>query len=366
MRGLRNAIRLIHLYLGLSLGLLFAMTGLTGSFLVFYPEIDDWITPAVYAARSNARPESYEALYRRLLETYPERPAHWRIEIPEQGGPIQARSLSAEDMAGLTFAPRIVWMDPRDNRDLRDVQWGRFFVTIIYDLHYRLLLGTLGGIVMGVAGLFAMGLIATGVWVWWPKAGRVASSFSFKRHAPLHGKLFDIHKLIGIYSGIVLLIISATGVMISLPGLVQPLLSLLSAPNAAPSFASAPAPGLARISLDAALAIASAKMPDGTLKWIDTPGGPTEVYVFRFRLPGEPAIRFPNSAIWVEQYSGEVLGTRQAPRDTLATQVIDWEHPLHTGEALGLPGKWLALLAGLLPAALFVTGVWRWLIRRSP
>lgn len=366
MSGLKNAIRLIHLYLGLSLGLLFAMTGLTGSFLVFYPEIDDWITPQVHAARSNARPESYEALYQSLLETYPERPQHWRIEIPENGGPIQARSLSAEDMAGISFAPLIVWVDPRDNAVLREEQWGSFFVTFIYDLHYRLLLGTAGGIIMGVAGLIAMGLIATGIWVWWPKGGRVASSFVFKRRAPLHGKLFEIHKLIGVYGGIFLLIITVTGVMISLPGLVQPLLSLLSAPYTAPSSASMPAPGLERIPLDKALSMASAEMPGGKLKWIDTPGGPRDVYAFRFRLPGEPAIRFPNSVVWIDQYSGRILGTRDAARDPRATQVINWQHPLHTGEAFGVTGKWLTLVVGLLPAALFVTGLWRWLIRRRP
>lgn len=35
-------------------------------------------------------------------------------------------------------------------------------------------------------------------------------------------------------------------------------------------------------------------------------------------------------------------------------------HPLHSGEALGLAGRWLVPLSGLLPAALFTTGLIRW------
>jgi uncharacterized iron-regulated membrane protein len=341
------------------------VTGLTGSFLVFYPTLDDWAAPAVHAAASTARPASYEALYQTLLKTHPERPAHWRIEIPEHGGPIQSRSLSADDMAGRQFAPRIVWVDPRDDRVLRDVQWGHFVPTWVYDLHYRLLMGPAGAVVMGVVGLMVIGLLATGVWVWWPRAWSVVgAAFGFRRRASLSGQLYDVHKLIGVFGGLVLVMVAATGVMISLPDQVQPLLSRLSTPYAPPPRVSVPGPGRARLPLDAALAIASARMPGGKLKWIYTPRGPADVYTFQYRLPGEPAIRFPNSVVWVEQYSGQVLGVRDATRDPPATAVVDWEHPLHTGEALGLAGKWLAVLVGLLPATLFVTGLWRWLIRR--
>lgn len=40
---MRIFIRRVHLWLGLSLGLLFVLLGLTGSALVFYPEMDGWL-----------------------------------------------------------------------------------------------------------------------------------------------------------------------------------------------------------------------------------------------------------------------------------------------------------------------------------
>src|SRR5262249_51913752 len=152
---------------------------------------------AVHTAASDARPQSYEMLYQALLKTHLERPSHWRIEIPEDGGPIQARSLSAEDMAGRRVAAPIGWLGPRAHQVLRDVQWGHFVSTWIYDLHYRLLLGTAGSVVMGVIGLMVILLMVAGVWVWWPLAWRaIAAAFTFKRHVPLARQIYDIHKLI--------------------------------------------------------------------------------------------------------------------------------------------------------------------------
>lgn len=360
-----SVIRKIHLYLGLSVGLIFAMSGLTGSFLVFYPQIDDWMTPAVRAAASAARPASYESLYQTLLKARPDRRLHWRIEVPDAGGPIQARSLSAADMVGDGFAPVIVWVDPRDNSVLRDVQWGKFPATWIYDLHYRLLLGKTGSIVMGVVGLLVIGLLATGLWVWWPATlGAARAAFGIRRDGALALQLYDIHKLTGVSGALFLLTIAATGVMISLPQQVQPLLAHLSPPYVPPSTVSVPVAAARRVSVDQALATAVARMPHGQLKWIDTPDGTDGVYAFRFRQPGEPARRFPNSVVWIEQYSGAVLAVREATRDPPAATIVNWQHPLHSGEAFGLPGKIVVALVGLLPAVLFVTGLWRWLLRR--
>ena len=56
-------------------------------------------------------------------------------------------------------------------------------------------------------------------------------------------------------------------------------------------------------------------------------------------------------------------------RDGLAESggdtILNWLHPLHGGEAFGMAGRLLAFVAGLVPAALFVTGLLRWTRRRQ-
>ena len=81
-------------------------------------------------------------------------------------------------------------------------------------------------------------------------------------------------------------------------------------------------------------------------------------------VPGEPSRRFPRSNVWIDPYTGRVLAVRDERRDSGGDTVLAWLHPLHGGEALGLAGRWLVFVSGLLPAVLFGTGVWRWAIRR--
>jgi uncharacterized iron-regulated membrane protein len=64
-----------HLYLGLTLGLVFVLAGLTGSLLVFYVELDEFINPElqISATQSQQAPQSYEAIFQALCARHPER-----------------------------------------------------------------------------------------------------------------------------------------------------------------------------------------------------------------------------------------------------------------------------------------------------
>ena len=70
---LRVIVRRIHLWLGLSIGALFAFAGLTGSILVFYPEIDTALSPALRAIPDGARPVSWQAVVDTLHREHPAR-----------------------------------------------------------------------------------------------------------------------------------------------------------------------------------------------------------------------------------------------------------------------------------------------------
>ena len=80
--------------------------------------------------------------------------------------------------------------------------------------------------------------------------------------------------------------------------------------------------------------------------------------------PGEPSRRFPRTNIWLHPHSGAVLAVRDARRDSPGDVMLNWLHPLHGGEALGIAGRMLVLLSELASAVLAVTGWWRWLARR--
>ena len=53
----------LHLYIGLSLGFIFVLAGLTGSLLVFYVEIDELLNPALQIAETPQAPEKSTKIF---------------------------------------------------------------------------------------------------------------------------------------------------------------------------------------------------------------------------------------------------------------------------------------------------------------
>ncbi len=94
-RSWRIAVRRVHLWLGLSLGLLFVLLGLTGSALVFYVGIDEMLHPVTRSEARTPAPGWTSPVWDRALKTAG---AHgfdpagkWSFEVTGEGGAVPAR-----------------------------------------------------------------------------------------------------------------------------------------------------------------------------------------------------------------------------------------------------------------------------------
>ena len=76
----RQIVRRIHLWLGLGLGAVMVLAGLTGSAIVFYVEIDGWLHPE-QASERRATLHSYDQAIQTLRAAYPDKQAQWRLEF---------------------------------------------------------------------------------------------------------------------------------------------------------------------------------------------------------------------------------------------------------------------------------------------
>lgn len=342
----------LHAWLGLTVGLVLSMCGLTGSYLAFYQEIERAALPALQSS-AGVRPHSYEAVYRALHKVEAPERGDWNIELPAEGGVITSR------LPG-HGGQRMVSLDPATLTVVRDVRWGGTVSTWIYELHYRLLMGRTGATVMGIVGLAIMALLMLGTVLWWRSGRSLRSRVALRVGGPLERTIHDAHRLLGVGSLGLLLIVAATATAMSLPRQVRPLLQVFSAPSPLPRPVSDPEHGRPRIPVDAALAAARAVRPDADLRWIKVPSKPEGAYEIRFWQAGEPGTRFPKSQIWVDRYDGRVLAIHDGPRDSAGDRIQAWFYPLHSGEVFGLFGRVVVALLGLVPAALFITGLIRW------
>jgi len=362
--SMRALARQVHLWLGLSLGVLFALIGVTGSILVFYTDLDDALHPEIRLSGA-APPPCWEHVLATARATYPEKIGPWRFEVTGKGGDIPARYYALPERAGRDFAPMMVWFSADGARVLRRDYWGDYAVTWIYDLHHRLLLQSTGAKILGWSGGAMLVLLVSGLVAWWPRPGTLGKALRIKRNASPIRRLYDAHKLVGLGSMGLLVLLTATGVMLAMPKecmmMLRPALGSASPPpTIAQSVAFRPE---ARISVDRAIAIAHGALPCAELVWIETPAVDHGVYRLRMRRVGDPSPRFPHSFVWVSPASGRVLAINDARQGNLHDQVLHWIHPLHDGSVGGLPGRMLALLIGLAPSQLLLVGVVRWRLR---
>lgn len=360
----RSLIRKVHLWLGLSLGALFALLGLSGSALVFYQEIDALLHPAIRqeAAAAPAPGWTSPAWDRALATartTWPDKDGAWRFEVTGRGGAIPARYYPPGGHSGHMAAPMLVWFSADGATVLRQDHWGDTAMTWLYELHMRLLAGATGELIVGCSGLAILLLLGTGIVVWWPR-GSWRKAIAFKRDAAPIRRLRDLHKLSALWSLPLLLILVATGVMLALPEERDWLLArTLSPVDPMPRPESRSATGPA-ISIVRALAAAHDALPQARLAWIEAPGPGAGVFRLRMQQPGDPSRRFPHSFVHVDQHDARVLAVIDAERAAPATVVNNWLHPLHDGSVGGLAARILVMIVGVAPAMLFITGLLHW------
>lgn len=360
---LRRAVRKVHLWLGLTLGCLFVLLGLTGSVLVFYPELDAQLHPEIQVEGSGL--PNWDRALATVRAAYPDKTGPWRFEVATEPGAIPARYYNPPERPGYTFRPMMVWLSPDGSQVLRRDYWGEYAMTFIYDLHYRLLLGEFGGKVLGWLGFGLLALLLSGLWAWWPR-GSWLKALRFKRHAPPQRSLRDWHKLTGLSGLVFLLILTVTGIMLELPNESDAALGAIGLPvdhahhdHSQPTTAS----GDPAILPSQAIHAAMSALPDARLAWIETPSSNGGTFRLRMQVPGDPSFRFPHSFVWVDGKTGAVVAIQDARKGAKGTVINNWVHPLHDGSAGGLAGRLVAAIAGLFPFILFLTGWRRWRTR---
>lgn len=355
---LRHAVRAVHLWLGLGLGGLFALLGLTGSVLAFYPEIDALLHPEIRV--EGEAPPDWDRALATVRAAWPDKQGPWRFEVTGERSAIPARYYQPPERTGHDFRPMMVWLSPDGSRVLRRDYWGEYAMTFVYDLHYRLLLGKTGAAVLGWTGFALLALLLSGLWAWWPR-GSWRKALRFKANAHPQRRLRDWHKLCGLAGLVVLSVLTLTGIMLELPRQSDAALGALgmrvdAMPHVHPPQAK---PG----SVDQAIQAALAVLPEARIAWIEVPPASGGAFRLRMQVPGDPSFRFPHSFVWVDGASGKVLAVQDTRRAGAGSTVNAWVHPLHDGSAFGLAGRLLVAICGLVPAILFATGVMRWVGR---
>ena len=223
---LRKALFQVHLWTGVGVAIYIVVVCVSGSLLVFRPEIATaFMRPPVTVAGIGT-PMTDEQLTEVAQRAYP----GYQVSniFRSQKEPKAAAEVwleSGNSKKGVIF-------DPFTGADLGpSVPLGSRAVAWTLDLHDNLLTGDNGRTVNGVGGILLTLLSLTGVVIWWPGIRNWRRSLGVRFSANWKRITWDLHSAIGFWTAVVVFMFAFTGFYLVFQLWFSPLVEKLEARN---------------------------------------------------------------------------------------------------------------------------------------
>lgn len=86
------------------------------------------------------------------------------------------------------------------------------FLRVVHDIHGELLLGKVGSVLVELAACWAIVLVLTGIYLWWPRNANGLAGIVYP-HFALKGRLFwrDLHSVTGVWISVLVLFLLVSG-----------------------------------------------------------------------------------------------------------------------------------------------------------
>ncbi|KJV35177.1 PepSY-associated TM helix domain-containing protein [Luteibacter yeojuensis] len=348
-RRFRTTLKTLHLWLGLSLGLLLALVTLSGSVLL-------WEQPLLVAGHPElaARPLPDLATQARSLEVVlasKEAKGLRGLSLPDAGLPVweaQARGGDRYYFDATTGALLLTRHKSGDG------------LLTLLDWHTHLLTGEVGETVLGVVAFAGLFMLFSGVWLYWP--GRQRALKHLKPHAnPPVLRWASFHRAVGVIALPLLIVMIGTGTTMAYRGAVRTGLAAALGEKA-PAKPPKTAPLEGTPDWAAVLAAARAAAPDAELTRVMLPGKDSGTIVMRVRRAGEWNLA-GRSTLFIDGHDAAVIGGEDATKLGTGGRLANALFPIHSAAVGGITWRVVACITGLLPMFLLVTGFLFWRAR---
>jgi uncharacterized iron-regulated membrane protein len=357
-RTIRNLAFSLHRYIGLAVGLILIIVGLTGSLLVFQKELDSILVKQQFEqVIPRSQTVSLNIVTNNVTQAYANQP-DWKIAqyVFYFDPDIYRIRLQNSEEKQLE-----VFVNAYTGKILGDRIRNQGFFGRVYELHYSLLAGSIGFVIVGIAALLMLILAVTGL-ILWSGWRNLLAGFKIKLNASIKRKNYDIHKLVGIIALIGLTFTGFTGFIWNFYEQTEPAIYALTF-TPKPEVKST-VTGKQPLGINEIVQKANATIPEGKPTFIYAPTKPDEVFSVYLKQP-QDAQYFANK-VDIDRYSGEVLHVVNSKTAKLGDRLLNAFMPMHYGTFGGLPTRILYVFVGLSPTILFTTGLVMYRLRRRP
>lgn len=370
-----------HFYAGLICLPFFILLATTGAIYLFRDQLEPVFEHnRLIVEQTAARPLAAETLIGRALAVQPGAP----VRFAPPSAPERSAEVGVRDEAGTVMS---VFLEPSTGRVLDTVADDQRPMTLISHIHSLDILGAGPNLIIEIVAGWAILLVASGVYLWWPR-GRKGGVITVRATPARRIWWRDLHAVTGILACSALLFLAITGMpwsgywgdnfrrIVNEGGLGMPaqVKATSVASDAALAATTAGSWTMDASSVPVVAPSAGQRLRIGAIMDIASQRGVAPGYVIR--LPGSPGGVFtvqsyPNKAtgqrvIHIDQYSGKVLADVRFADYGPVSKAVEWGIAVHTGGQYGLINQ-LVMLAGCLAIiGLSITSAVMWWKRRPP
>lgn len=357
-KTLRNIAFSLHRYIGLAVGLILIIVGITGSLLVFQKEFDHFLVQRQFG-QITQQPQrvAIASVVDQVKTAYSDRP-EFKLDsvITLPNSPTYTVRLADQNDKQTE-----VFVNSYTGEILGSRDGENSLIRLVYKLHYALLAGDIGTKIVGIVALLLLILSITGIFLWsgWRK---LITGFKIKWQAHPKRVNYDIHKVAGIITAVFLGFTAFTGFCWNFYEYAEPAIYALTFTPHSKEPVSQTVAGKSALGITEILKIADATLPNAETTYINLPTKPEETFTIYKKSP-QALNDFGDSSVYVDQYSGKILKLVDGRNLPLAEKVLNSFTPLHYGTFWGLPTRILYVFVGLAPLILFATGFVMWRYR---
>lgn len=361
----------IHLWLGLTSGLLVLFLGITGCILAFESEIEDLTQPYRFT-QQQSKPLLPPSELKKLADNaLPGKHAH---SIAYQNG-MSSRVTYYNIDPEYYYA---VYLNPYTGEVLKVKNMNDDFFRIVVMGHYYLWLPpTIGQPILASATLIFVIMLITGIVLWWPKNKAARKQrFSIKWNARWRRVNYDMHNVLGFYASWVAIFLAITGLIMGFQWVAKSIYWTASGGKSMVEFYES-------FSDSTKIPTVKAKVPaidyiwERTMKEVKPDfAGYIEVHTplndtssIEVAVNPDPTTYWQADYMYYDQHTYKEIEVTHPygkyKNASIADKIMRMNYDIHIGAIGGLPGKILAFIASLFAASLPVTGFMIWLGRRK-
>lgn len=364
----KKTVRNIHLWLGLSSGIIVFIIAITGCLYAFQQEIQDYTETYRFVEKQDAPfllPSQLQQIAKKEL------PGKLLHAVKYNGQEKSVEAIFYHYQPDYYYA---VYINPYNGNVLKTVDLNTGFFRFVLDGHFYLWLPhEIGQVVIASATLIFLVMLITGLILWYPKNKKAAEQrfwFKWKKGMKWKRKNYDYHNITGFYVMIIALIFAITGLVwgfnwfaYSYYTVVGGEKSLIYEDPVSKKIAS----GQLDNSLDRTFALMQKEYP--TAKSIEVHPPETDTTSIAANANLDEGTYWKTDYRYFDQYTlkekevNHIYG--KLKNADASDKLMRMNYDIHTGAVLGLPGKIFAFLISLLIASLPITGFLIWYGRKN-